>query len=501
MNSNNSSDDDVVVVAVDDATNTTNSCCQKNVSSEIHNNSDQMYKLKLSNIFTYSERIPFTEEELEAEKMKFNGKTTQINEKTAYKYKQDLCSSKKYSFEESDYIVEGTIKTHVLEQIIELNMHMIHNLIDFDIGAYGSISINNKITGVLHKFLDQIKSLDSEIFNCKIYPAMARILPAYCNLIEEKEIVNNFKMYKEGMPVETNKKLSDDIKKLYREKNYNALVNRLLLVNRFVYPSFMAGMLLCVISEMYIIFMDIKSKEKQEDIVLHIFCSYMQKVIYSNHGYELSLQEYFAATGKEDGQQQCGSSIERKITKVLSGITEFKNKFAMTSDALNKVYDEEQILRNFMKWETMSSVERNRLIKTISKHFARSSKLNFNSDQESEMFIYELIPYVLSFNNRRIDRVKNYIHNKVKTKSLFNRELCKHIPKSLIAEFENIFEHLLFPNAVDQPDNVILNLNEFGSGTYSFKRILFEAIQDVDYNKLYSIFNQCVTMSDEFLKR
>lgn len=438
-------------------------------------NPDDMIDLKLENVLTYSEII-----------------NPEEKDERKYKYVQHTFSTpSKYTFNKEDYFVTGRMKRKTLEKIINTNMHLIHKLIDFDVnsssngGDCGGSNLNAKINLVLKDILLEIRELNITIFNEQIYPWAEAALSVFCRLIDENEIEDNFRIFRQMTKVEIISDLSNDIKKMYAAKDYNKLVNQLMLINRIVYPNFAINMLLAIMSEFYVIFLEITSKIELDTLVLHIFCSIIQKILYSNSGYEMALSNILC----ERRTLKC-HVLEKKIYSMLSNNREccalFPSAFLKCNST--QAYSTDKMKSLYSTWKSQANIHYKVLKSFIRQlHVAVDKRQIINStnnEHDMDFCVTQIIPYVLTFNNERIERLKYYTLDIINEKSkMLDNDIKQYIMK-FIKEYDGLFSHIVWPNP--EP-GMFVSLNDFGTGKFALKTQIMDLINTGYISKIFNV--------------
>lgn len=187
--------------------------------------------------------------------------------------------------------IEGNIETENLNNIIRVNEFLLTGLLDIDVdkSGKGEIDVLKEIFLTLFakitpndKFLEKIKMSDLFSF----------IMPFIWDYINEENLQKVFNVYKKY-----NEEHVTELKLKYQQIKKNGtkseLVSHLIGINRTILPDFSIGLLLCIISELYVIFMDITNEIMGKDaLVIHVLFSYLQNTIYSSDGYNIQLKEF-----------------------------------------------------------------------------------------------------------------------------------------------------------------------------------------------------------------
>lgn len=437
-------------------------------------NPDDMIDLKLENVLTYSEII-----------------NPEEKDQRKYKYVQHTFSTpSKYTFNKEDYFVTGRMKRKTLEKIINTNMHLIHSLIDFDVnssdcGSNLNQSLNAKINLVLKDILLEIRDLNIKIFNEQIYPWAEAALSVFCRLIDENEIEDNFRIFRQMTSVETISNLSNDIKKMYAAKDYNKLVNQLMLINRIVYPNFAINMLLAIMSEFYVIFLEITSKTELDTLVLHIFCSIIQKILYSDSGYEMALSNILC----ERRTLKC-HVLEKRIYSMLSKNRECRALFPSAFLKCNSTqeYSPDKMSSLYSKWKSQANIHY-KVLRSFNRqlHGAVDASQIINStnnEHDMDFCVTQIIPYVLTFNNERIERLKYYTLDIIYAKSKMLDDDIKRYIMKFLNEYDGLFSHIVWPNP--EP-GMFVSLNDFGTGKFALKTQIIDLINTGYISKIFNV--------------
>lgn len=253
-----------------------------------------------------------------------------------------------------------------------------------------------------------------------------------------------------------------EIKNALHKRDYSSAVNNLFAINYTVFPSYSIGMIFCVISELYIVFMNLIDFEK-DDVVVHILGSYLQKLIIDDSGYAMLLQNCM--------EQRNKVTSEDTLAKELCQNAQIRNSLLILNiKKYNKnPYSEAQITSLYRQWDQT----RDEVKHSVSIHSCLDQR-------------YDLIPYVFTTRSSRVTRIKLYAQWVIAQRLRLLPDDVRHELNNFYVQFDNIFDHILFPNrhlyhnyfSSARSTGVIHNMNGFENGEFSIRKILTKFITD-----------------------
>lgn len=360
-------------------------------------------------------------------------------------------------------VVEGTIAESTLMNIIELNTYLLDKLLMGDAETKSRFSkIRDRLLDLFAELLKMTKSDDINIFNKPVAEWFERIIPIITDTIDDDHIKETFTIFRRFGDVSTLHSTAGAIKDALGKKDYSSAVNNLFGINYTIFSSYSIGMIFCVISELYIVFMDLIDFEK-DDLVVHILGSYLQKLIIDDSGYTMLLRNCMERRNKV--------TSEDTLARELSQNAQIRNSLLILNiRKYNKTpYTEAQISGLYRQWDqTRDEV----------KH---SVSIHSSLDQR-----HDVIPYVFTTRSSRVTRIKLYAKWVIAHRLRLLPEDVRHELSHFYAQFDNIFDHILFPNrhlyhsyfSSAQSADIIHNMNGFENGEYSIRKILTKFITD-----------------------
>lgn len=370
----------------------------------------------------------------------------------------------------SNRIIEGSIDESILIKIIKLNMYILQKLLDNKDDKHSSKNIKSDLHTLFNELLTITHLTDIIILNMSLAQWFDYIWPRLMEAINEKLLDESFSIYARYGDMDLVNGENNSIKVAMEKKDYNAAVNSLLVLNRIVYTNFSLGMVLCSISELYVIFMKLEQNEK-DSLVTHIFGSYLQKLIVDDSGYKMSLRNY--------GNKRNISPTEHVIAKELCNNRQLKDSLPILNIAKkykNSPYTAEQILKLYDKWDSTRA--------EIKTGISSCLKIAPNTD---------IIPFIFTYNSDRITRVKLYAKWFIGNRLGRIPEKYRNILVTFYLHFDQTFDQILFPNRKlyekiwsDNANNkmfeknLIVNINRFENGEHSLHNILLKLMIDLN---------------------
>lgn len=371
----------------------------------------------------------------------------------------------------SNRVIEGSIDKSILIKIIELNMYLLQKLLDNKDDKHKTKNLKNNLHILFNELITITQLTDIIVLDVSLAHWFEYIWPRIMDAINEKLLDESFSIYLRYGDMNLVNRENDSIKKAMEKKDYSTAVNSLLALNRIVYTNSSLGMVLCSISELYVVFMNHSEQNEKDNLVTHIFGSYLQKLILDDSGYKMSLRNY--------GNNRNISPIESVLARELCNNRQLKDSLPILNIGKkykNNPYTDEQILKMYDKWDNAKS--------EIKISISNCLKIDQNTD---------LIPFIFTYNSDRITRVRLYVKWFLGNRLRQLPDEYKNILVPYYMQFDQIFDQILFPNRKlyekiwsDNANNkmfekdVLLNINGFENGEFSLHKILLKLIVDLN---------------------
>lgn len=387
----------------------------------------------------------------------------------------------------NDDVVEGVMEYDVLNNIIELNFYLLKALFKRKYNTNVDLNLNSLFSNIAE--MASVYGSEISVFTRKLHTWITSMVPDILKNIQESSIdeyVDSFKRFHTEENFDAREKIIDDA---MAAKDYTSVVKELMYYNRCVYPFFPLNLLLCVVSELYIVFLDINEKslenkiqetggdEKKKDIlVLQVLYGVLQRNIYDNSSYEMGLMDYMKKNHLEDKN----NNLELSVFKYLKSRRVMQNMFQVLS---LKTYKPkiENIVKYYDMWDGQSDLQKMTLYTSL--------RLAKQGIRDSGKFM--LIPYIMGVNLNRIDRI--FIDSKYFLKKLAKSDHDAGLLLSnIIQDYEKIFNHIVWPNP-DDTINVngrIINTNIFHMGDRSLMNILLNNVSKENLDSAQNLISK-----------
>lgn len=386
-------------------------------------------------------------------------------DKTNGKYRQDFFPNS---------VITGVIERDILNKIIDLNLYIVRDLLELE-DKHRRDEWNETSLRQLFKHLTVItRAWEIKVIGRVITDWFDQIMPVIVNTINETSIDEAFELFKRHGDMSRITMIASIVKNSIENENYDTLVNTLMDLNRIIFPNYSIGMLLCVVSELYVVFMKLEEpyEKEKDDLVVHILSSYLQKMLYENDGYMINLKDHCE---NNNIKYTDTSDIEMRAYNHAKNYKSFREVFSifigkkleMTSDRAERIYN---------KWNDASQNNKYNVYKNV------GIKTTF-----------DMIPYILTRQLDRLERNKIYLKNLIGPKL---RSLDKDIKQAIFPywlRFDDLFDHILFPNrslSTCEHKGELINSNRFELGELSIKSLLqsflVNGVVDGTINKIIS---------------
>lgn len=376
----------------------------------------------------------------------------------------------------SNRVIEGSIDESILIKIIELNMYILQKLLNNKTNdKRKSKNIKKDFHILFNEIIKNTHLTDVIVLNVSLAQWFENIWPYVMDAINEKLIDESFSIYIRYGDMDLVNNENDSIKVAMEKKDYSTAVNSLLVLNRIVYTNFSLGWVLCSISELYVVLMNLEQNEK-DNLVTHIFGSYLQKLILDDSGYKMSLRNYA-------DNRNLTQTTEHVIAKELCNNRQLKDCLPILNISKkykNSPYTDAQILKMYDKWDSVRD--------EIKSSISSCLKIDPNTD---------LIPFIFTHNSDQITRIKLYVKWLIKNRLRLVPEEYKSMLIPYYMQFDQIFDQVLFPNRKlyekiwsDNSNkkmfakDVFININGFENGEFSLHKILMKLIVDLNVKLL-----------------
>lgn len=369
-------------------------------------------------------------------------------------------------------VISGTIERDILNKIIDMNLYIVRDLLELE-DKHRRDEWNEMSLRQLFKHLTVItRAWEIKVIGRVITDWFDQIMPVIVNTINETSIDEAFGLFKRHGDMSRINVIASIVKNSIENENYNTLVNTLMDLNRIIFPNYSIGMLLCVVSELYIVFMELEGSMEKDDLVVHILSSYLQKMLYENDGYMINLKDHcennnIIYTDTSDIEMRAYNHAKqckgfREMFSIFTG-----NKLEMTRDRAERIYN----IWNAASQNSKYNVYMNVGVKTT----------------------FDMIPFILT---RQLDRLeRNKIHIKILIAVKLG-SLAKEIKQAVVPfykRFDDLFDHILFPNrgmSTHEHEGELINANRFELGELSIKSLLqsflVSGVVDGTINKIIS---------------
>lgn len=367
-----------------------------------------------------------------------------------------------------DKAVVGNIEQDVLDMIINMNLYVVRDLLSLEPKYRGSEWNEESLRLLFKKLAVLTRACDIKVVDRAVTEWFDQIIPVILQTLSESSIDESFKIYKTYGNMQRIRTIEGIIKTSIDKHDYNTLVNTLIDLNRTIFPSYSIGMLLCVLSELYVVFMDTQSADgmEKDDVVVHILSSYLQKLMYEDDAYIINLKQYCEKNQiayKSDGDVERAVYYHIKAQPCVRSMYPFLNlrNYTINADKAADIYN---------LWMTADQNRR----------YAIYRGLGIRED-------FDLMPYILTKTlNNRFDRLRIHIKILLSSKlSSLNPEIKTAI-LPYYSQYDQIFDHILFPNGGlgtrDIGDETI-NANRFDVGDFSMRSLLKSFISSGLVNK------------------
>lgn len=372
-----------------------------------------------------------------------------------------------------DKIIVGNIEKDVLNMIIDMNLYIVKDLLNLT-EKHRGVEWNEATLRILFKKLAiMTRACDIKVVDRAITDWFDQIIPVILQTLTEASIDEAFQTYQLYGDMQRIRTIEGIVKASLDSGDYDMLVNTLIDLNRVIFPNYAIGMLLCVLSELYIVFLDIKSSTNEmekDDIVVHILSSYLQKLMYESDAYTINLKQY-CDENSITIRGNC-QDIERvvynhvKSQQCVRSMFPFLNikNYTISSDKACDVYN---------LWTCADS----------SRRYAIYKSLGIHTD-------FDLLPYILTSTlGKRFDRLRIHIKILLSSKIVGLNADIKSAILPYYAQYDQIFDHIMFPNAglgTRDVGNQTINANRFEVGDFSMRSLLKSFISSGLVNKFTS---------------
>lgn len=394
-----------------------------------------------------------------------------------------------------DKFIIGNIEKDVLDMIINMNLHVVKGLFDLTNKKYIGTKWNeDNLRTLFKKLAIMTRANEIQVVDRAVSDWFDQIIPIILQTLTESTISDTLEMYKKHGDMKRIRVMENIITTSIDKKDYNRLVNVLFDLNRVIFPNYSIGMLLCVLSELYIVFMDINSESadglEKDDIVVHILSSYLQKLMYEDDAYIINLKNYCSENNIIVNSDANIEEVVHKRVKSRKSIIELYTSLVLNRATLDNAD------RFYNIWTRLPQNTRFAIYKNLGIH------------QE-----FDLLPYVLTAgSNDRLGRLRLHIRILLKAKlSLLKPEL-KAAVIPYYAQYDEIFNHILFPNdgvgtknvkiegkeatetaAAIEATDYEFNANRFDVGEFSMRSLLKSFISSGVVNKFTNSIVSAVT--------
>lgn len=387
--------------------------------------------------------------------------------------------------------ITGVVDGAILDSIINMNLYVLRDVLNLQnvdlkigdcpfvelfsnfisLGSKTDIKLNWDEESLKTMLMDLSKRIEVEkikFLDREIKEWIDFIVPIAMKAIDDVDIKDCMEKFKRFGNCDN---LSETISKLKNGleiMDYSIVVNSLISINSVHFPNISIVLYLYLLNSLYLIFMDIKVNESnipKDDLIINTLCSCFQKMIISNEAYEINCKAICE-------KNNIKFISEEKLLGFFKRSKDLCNIFPILNTKSKHLYNVETMERSMHKWEAASMQAKISIYRYL--------KL------EEEITI---IPYILSYNCSKPDRVKMFLKTCIGQKLSSMDHQIKEIVKPLYQRFDELFNHILFPNessclnTVLDNENVMINQNRFDYGEFSIKQFLFDLIFKKDLLK------------------
>lgn len=390
-------------------------------------------------------------------------------------------------------LVCGHIRQDVLEKIATLNMVILGPLIEDD--SLCAMSVRPIVKNILSHLKGMIPT-DASIFGhdfMNFFTIVEDMFVKLCAPETIKEVSEYHCKYSEKdqhLLKRLRIEVKDDCGKLINMCNISdtkleELVNIFIQVNQIVFCKYTSGLLLLIMTEFYLIFLDLEDlTDNKEALVINVLLSQFQKILYDSDS-DIIILKLLCDTLQLNVNPEDPTNAYRAI-----------RKFIKTSHTAKSLYPSLVMSDKTPKTdESMMTAMENMYNRTHDpKRIGDVMKIC------SEMNIplsLDLFPYILHYPIPKKLRMKAY----VKAKLLHMCSKDKRF-KGLIDDksFDQYYEQIYFPNresvfdmmqSVETADSsIVINLNDFENDSISFQKIVFNLLNRMKKDINYDQFKQ-----------
>lgn len=390
-----------------------------------------------------------------------------------------------------DKCITGSIEKDILDMIINMNLHVVKGLFQSQDKKYiGSNWSEDKLRTLFNRLATMTRSKDITVVGRAVSEWFDQIIPVILQTLTESAIEDTLNMYKKHGDMKRIRVIESIIIASIDKQDYNTLVNVLFDLNRVLFPNYAIGMLLCVVSELYVVFLDMNSVDdgmERDDVVVHILSSYLQKLLYEDDAYIINLKNY---CDENNIFVKYDANIEKVVYKRIISKKPVLDMF--TTLGLKVV----NIERLYNRWMQSKPNER----------YAIYQNLNILPD-------FDILPYILTIGiNDRFERLRPHIKIQLASRLAMAKPEIKDAILPYYAKYDEMFNHILFPNdgvgtydvktkeipatetseAIPATDYTI-NANRFNVGEFSMRSLLTDFITSGMVNKFSSAIVSAMT--------